>query len=167
MSGSAGPVCLWSACAGCTPAVRAGDPTAARRWVEQAMADPHAAQRLRHVAADLPEAAQPLRHDAAALVGALAAALVSGTIRACGAARPVTLYKPGELPQAAPAAAPPPAAARRAAAAAAAASPGAAEGTFDAALDTAAMVEALQQAARDGVPFCEECERERQQAEAA
>jgi hypothetical protein len=165
MSGMAGPACVWSACAGCTPALRAGDASAARRWVEQAMADPHTALRLRLAAAELPEAAQPLRHDGAALAAVLSAAIFSGALRVCGVAQPVKLYKPGKLPRAAPAAAPPPAAAPRRAAPAAAPSPP--EGTFGAELDVAAMVQALQQAARDGVPFCEECEKARRQAQAA
>lgn len=59
----------------------------------------------------------------------------------------------------APPAPPPPAPApapRRAAPAAPAAAPAA---TFAPALDVAAMVAVLRQAARDGVPFCEECAR--------
>ena len=63
------------------------------------------------------------------------------------------------LPTAAPPTAappPPPAAAPRAAAAAPAS---VAETTFGPQLDVAAMVAVLQQAAQDGVPFCEECAR--------
>lgn len=67
-------------------------------------------------------------------------------------------------PPVAEAAAPPaPAAAPRAAPAATPPAP-AAETTFGADVDVAAQVAALVQAAQDGVPFCEECERARQAA---
>lgn len=68
--------------------------------------------------------------------------------------RPLALATPAPAPAAA-APAPGPAAAARRAAPAAAPAPG----TFEAELDVAAMVAVLQQAARDGVPFCEECAR--------
>ena len=73
--------------------------------------------------------------------------------------RPLALTPPAPAP-AAPAPAPSPAAAARRAAPAAAPAPG----TFDAELDVAAMVAVLQQAARDGAPFCEECARAAQEA---
>jgi hypothetical protein len=73
-------------------------------------------------------------------------------------AAPVAMMRLVAPPAPAPAPAPPaPSPAPRAAAPAAPAP--AAEGTFGAALDVAAMVAVLQQAARDGVPFCEECAR--------
>ena len=70
------------------------------------------------------------------------------------------LYRlaPVLAPGAAPASAPAPAPSPRATAAAAS-SFTATETTFSAALDTAAMVAVLLQAAQDGVPFCEECAR--------
>ncbi len=75
-----------------------------------------------------------------------------------GSATPVALMRLVAPPAPAPAPAPPaPSPAPRAAAPAPA--PAAAEGTFGTALDVAAMVAVLQQAARDGVPFCEECAR--------
>lgn len=75
-------------------------------------------------------------------------------------AAPVTLMRLVAPPAPAPApAAPAPSPAPRAAAPAAAPAPPAADGTFGTSLDVAAMVAVLQQAARDGVPFCEECAR--------
>ncbi|WP_205702693.1 hypothetical protein [Rubrivivax rivuli] len=69
--------------------------------------------------------------------------------------------QPAPAPAASPPApAPSPAAASRVAAPAAAP----AAGTFELDVDVAAMVAVLQQAARDGVPFCEECVRAAQEA---
>jgi hypothetical protein len=73
--------------------------------------------------------------------------------------RPLALTQPAPAP-APTAPAPSPAAAARRAAPAAAPAPG----TFETELDVAAMVAVLQQAARDGVPFCEECARAAQEA---
>lgn len=84
-----------------------------------------------------------------------------------GAAR----LKMRRLVMVAPAPAPAPASAAPAPGPAAAArqaspAPAAAAGTFEVELDVAAMVAVLQQAARDGVPFCEECARAAAAAEA-
>jgi pyruvate/2-oxoglutarate dehydrogenase complex dihydrolipoamide acyltransferase (E2) component len=73
--------------------------------------------------------------------------------------RPLALTPPAPAPAAAAPAPSPASAAGRAAPAAAPAA-----GTFGADLDVAAMVAVLQQAARDGVPFCEECARAAQEA---
>ena len=99
----------------------------------------------------------------------LAAAQAQGRL-ATHAPPAARLYRlaPVPAPGAAPAPAPAPASSPRAAPASASSS-AAAETTFSAALDTAAMVAVLQQAAQDGVPFCEECARAaaaRQQAAA-
>jgi hypothetical protein len=64
----------------------------------------------------------------------------------------------------APAAAAAPTAPRAAAVAAPAVPDTSADTAFSANIDIAAMVQALRSAARDGVPFCEECERARQRA---
>lgn len=73
--------------------------------------------------------------------------------------RPLAITTPAPAPAASAPAPSPAAAARRAAPAAAPAA-----GTFEVDLDVAAMVAVLQQAARDGVPFCEECARAAQEA---
>jgi hypothetical protein len=73
--------------------------------------------------------------------------------------RPLALTPPAPAP-APTSPAPSPATAARRAAPAAAPAPG----TFETDLDVAAMVAVLQQAARDGVPFCEECARAAQEA---
>ncbi|KPF49547.1 hypothetical protein IP87_18170 [beta proteobacterium AAP121] len=73
--------------------------------------------------------------------------------------KPLALTRLAPAPAATPPAPSPAAAARRAAPAAAPA-----PGTFEIELDVAAMVAVLQQAARDGVPFCEECARAAQEA---
>lgn len=64
-----------------------------------------------------------------------------------------------------PAPPPPPAAAPRAAPATAAPAP-ASDSTFGSDLDVAAQVAVLVAAAQSGIPFCEECERARQEATA-
>ncbi len=75
--------------------------------------------------------------------------------------RRLALATPAPAP-AAPAPAASPAASSRRAAPPAAPAPG----TFEVELDVAAMVAVLQQAAREGVPFCEECARAAAGAEA-
>jgi hypothetical protein len=71
------------------------------------------------------------------------------------------------VPLLAPAPPPPAPASSPRPAAAPAAAPPAAETTFGSDLDVAAMVAVLQQAAQDGVPFCEECEKAKRAATAA
>ncbi len=86
------------------------------------------------------------------VVAVVAQALADGRLHTSSEAP--RLLPLGAAPPAAPAAAPPPrAASPRPAAAAPPPVVAAPE------LDVAAMVAVLQQAARDGVPFCEECER--------
>lgn len=90
-------------------------------------------------------------HEVVALVRQ---ALADGRLTRTGAVPRLLPLAPAPAPPAPP----PPAAAasRRSAPAAPSAGPST---TFTPLLDIAAMVAALRQAARDGVPFCEECER--------
>jgi hypothetical protein len=78
------------------------------------------------------------------------------------------LYRLAPAAAAAPAAPAPPAAPPRSSSAAAAAPPTApSTSALSPDLDVAAMVRVLTEAARDGVPFCEECERARRARAAA
>lgn len=97
-------------------------------------------------------------HEVAA---ALTPHVVSGRVLLSGDPAPMRLLAMGSKPVAAPA--PAPAAARRATV------PTAPEPLVAAAveLDVAAMVQTLIDAARDGVPFCEECARAAAAAAAA
>jgi len=137
------------------PALDAGDWVAARRWAEAAVHDELQCGRLRALMHELAPGVELLRASDHQLADLLASALVSGRIRwdTRGARRPLLALAP---PPGAPAAAPPPpASASRSAPAAA--PPPAPDSTFDDELDAAAMAAVLQQAAQDGVPFCEEC----------
>jgi hypothetical protein len=98
---------------------------------------------------------------------------VLAAVQRSAAAAPAAAPPMFRLVLASPAAPPAPAAAAaptapRAAAPAAPTQPDvAADTAFSVDIDVAAMVQALHAAARDGVPFCEECERARQAAAAA
>jgi hypothetical protein len=92
--------------------------------------------------------------DEHAVLSLVRAARAAHRLRPSGDDRPPLLplvAAPVAAPAPAPSAAPP---ARRAAVAA---PPPAPDATFGSDLDVAAMVAVLTQAARDGVPFCEEC----------
>ena len=145
-------VCRRGQCGGCTQALRSGSVLAAQRWLGRAQHDDARLAALRRVAQGL-GGMGPVRELAdAAVLEALAAELADGRLLACGAAVPRRLYALRGVPPAAP---PPPAPRRRATAAPVL------EPEAEAEIDVAAMVQALVDAARDGVPFCEECERER------
>jgi hypothetical protein len=123
--------------------------------------------RLRQALAAQPEGHAPVHlddHQVLALLGPQAAPPADD---AAGLLR----YRLAIAPAAAGAPPPPASSGSAAGRAAAAAPPPAAVvvGALSASLDVAAMVQTLRDAARDGVPFCEECERARQQraAEAA
>lgn len=136
------------------------DSEAARREVEAHLGPDTGHTRLRLALAELglDDALSRLdEHQVAALV---TPALVSDRLRLGGPAQAPTLLAQGTKPQAA-APAPAPAAARAPAAAPAPAPAAAPE------LDVAAMVQVLLDAARDGVPFCEECARAAAAASAA
>ncbi len=133
-------------------------PVAASAGDEVAMAA------LRVSALSLADGSDWSRCDDHEVVAQVAVAVARGRLRGGQVAVAAKLFRlaPVLAPQAAPAPALAPS--PRAAPAAVAA---AAETTFNSLLDTAAMVAALRQAAQDGVPFCEECERARLAREAA
>ena len=153
-------LCSWSQCTGCDSLVRAGDSTAARQWIGRFIGDEAKMARLRlQVIATGAEAA-PLMLDDHALADRIEAGISSGSMRVCGAASALKLH--GLVLVKAPAAAPSrsssaPTAAPTAPRAAPVAPPPPVETTFGSDLDVAAQVAVLVQAARDGVPFCEEC----------
>ena len=149
-------LCTWSQCSGCESPVRPGDGTAARQWVGRFIGNEVVMSRLRQLAQSSGADESPLMSDNQALADRIAASIMSGSIRVCGPAKAVTLY--GLTTLKAPAAAPaPPAAAPTAPRSAPVAPPPPVETTFGSELDVAAMVAVLRAAAKEGVPFCEEC----------
>jgi len=131
------------------------DPGAAQQWLARCLGDDAAMARLRGTARSLADGVDLSRVDEHAVTEQLAHALAEGRLRAGSGATP-KLRRLVLAPALVAPAPPPPAASPRAAPAA---PPPAIETTFDAGLDVAAMVAVLVQAAREGVPFCEECER--------
>ncbi len=151
-------LCSWSQCAGCISPLRLGDPVSARQWLGRHIGDDAAMARLRLLAGSAGVEATPLILDDQALADQLAARIATGAIRVCGARQAPKLYGVTSTPVAA-AAAPAPSSATPAPAPAAKAAPAPAETTFGSGMDPAAMAATLREAARDGVPFCEECAR--------
>ena len=135
------------------------DPRGAREWLALSMGDDAALARLRMTALALADGTDLSRIDDHRLLDHLAAAAAAGRLRIAGAAPKLLRLVPAPAPAPAPAA--PPASAARVAPVAA---PAAAETTFGSDLDVAAMVAVLVQAAQDGTPFCEECERQASEA---
>ncbi len=155
-------LCPWSQCAGCISPVRPGDPVSARQWLGRYIGDDAAMARLRLLAGNADAEATPLSLDDQALADQLAARIASGAIRVCGARQAPALYAVSSTPAAAAAPAAPspsPSSTAPAAAAPATPAPAAADTTFGSSMDPAAMAATLREAARDGVPFCEECAR--------
>jgi len=135
--------------------VRPGDPVSARQWLAAAVGDDAQTGALRGRAAGLADGVDWSRLDEHQTLDHLVAALTQGRLLAGTAARPQMLSL---VPALAPAPPPPPPAAP-ALRAAPAAPARAVETTFGSDLDVAAMVAVLQQAAQDGLAFCEECAR--------
>jgi hypothetical protein len=137
-----------------------GDLSSARLWLARMIGDDAALASLRLKVLTLADGTALSQLDDQALIDHLAAAVAEGRLRIGGVRPELRRLVVGPAP--APATRAPPAApVRRAAAAAPAA---AVDTTFDSELDTAAMAAVLAQAARDGVPFCEECARAAAQA---
>ncbi len=135
----------------------ARDPGAAQQWLARCVGDDAAMARLRAAGQALAEGADLSRADEHAVIEQLAHALADSRLRAGFGAAP----KLRRLVLASSAAAPPPAAGPRAARVA---PPPAVATTFEPDLDVAATVAVLEQAARDGTPLCEECQKEAEEA---
>ena len=131
-------------------------PESATPSVAAAAGDDAAMAALRVGALSLSDGSDWSRCDDHEVVAQVAAAQARGRMRGGQAPAPAKLFRLALAPAPAAAAAPAPAPSPRAAPAATAA---AIETTFSPALDVAAMVAALLQAAQDGTPFCEECAR--------
>ena len=136
----------------------ARDPGAAQLWLARCLDDDAAMARLRGAARSLADGVDLSRVDEHAVTYQLAHALAEGRLRA----GPGTAPKLRRLVLEPVAAAPPTAAASPRAARVA--PPSVAETTFNPNLDVAAMVAVLEQAARDGTPLCEECQKEDEEA---
>lgn len=128
-----------------------GDRSDAKQRLAASIGDDAALARLRRTTLSLADGADLSRLDDHALLDDLAAAVAEGRLRAAGPRPRLLPFVPEAAPAPAPAA---PARARRSA-------PATPDVPPEADLDVAAMVAVLVQAARDGVPFCEECERAR------
>ena len=154
----------WFRLSGSDTGIGRRDPVEARQWLDLQLIDDADAGRLRWYAAGLHDGTDWWRLDDAQVKEQLAAALDEGRLRT-GLGEKVVL-RPLDQLQPVPLPAPPaPASSPRAAPAPAPAAP--IETTFTPNLDIAAQVAVLVQAAQDGVPFCEECERtKRERAEA-
>lgn len=140
--------------AGTGPAlVSPGDLADAKQALAASIGDDAALSRLRLKALSLADGSELSRLDEHAFLDHFAAAVAEGRLRAAGP-RPSLLPF---VPAAAPARAPAPATPARARPSA----PAAPDASPEVDLDVAAMIAVLTQAARDGVPFCEECERAR------
>ena len=147
--------------------MRGGDPVAAKQWLAPCVGDDAAMGALRTLALSLGDGTDWSRADDHHLLDHLSAAVVHGRLHA-GPAAPPRLRRMVTAAAPAPAPPPPPASSARAAASESAPPP-VVETTFGSDVDVAAMVAVLQQAAQDGVPFCEECAKaaaQRQSAEA-
>ena len=131
------------------------DDVSTRQWLERRASDDVGRGALRSAALGLADGTELSRLDDAQLNDQLFAAMMAGRLRPA-AETPVVLRQLTQTAQ--PAAAPrhTPATSRPRAPTAATSAP-AAESTFEPNLDVAAQVAVLQQAAQDGVPFCEEC----------
>ena len=154
----------WFRLAGSDTGTGRRDPVEAQQWLDRQVLDDADAARLRWYAAGLHDGTDWWRLDDAQLKEQLAAALDQGRLRT-GQGEKVRLRPLDQLQPVPQPAAAAPAASPRAAPAPAPAAP--VETTFAPNLDVAAQVAVLVQAAQDGVPFCEECERaKRERAEA-
>ncbi len=131
------------------------DETSSRQWLDRQRVDDVGRSALRCTALGLTDGTELSRLDDAQLNDYLFAALMAGRLRPAAEA-PVVLRQLTQTAQ--PAAAPrlTPAASSPRAPTAETSTP-AAESTFEPNLDAGAQIAVLKQAARDGVPFCEEC----------
>ncbi len=145
-------------------ALRPGDPLAARQWAAAHIGDDAAMGGLRTMALLLADSTDWSRHDDHAVADQIAAACASGHLVVLPRWGRPTMYR--LIPALAPAPPPAPPAPAPTPRAAPATPPPPVETTFSPDLDVAAMVAVLQQAAQDGVPFCEECDKARRAAEA-
>ncbi len=154
----------WFKDGGTDAGVGRGDPVEARQWLDRQVIDDVDASQLRLYALGQRDGTDWSRLDDTQVKEQLAAALDSGRLRT-GVGAQVDLRGLGQvLPPAPPPRAPAPASSPRPAPVA---PPPPVETTFALDVDVAAQVAVLVQAAQDGVPFCEECERaKRQRAEA-
>jgi hypothetical protein len=146
---------LWHEAGVGQPVVAPGDVDSARHRLERSTGDPAALDRLRLTALALADGTDLSRLDDHQLVDHLAAAVAHGRLRMAGVAPKLLRLVPADAPAPIRASAP----ARAPRAAPAPVPPAATDATFDTDLDAAAMVMVLQQAALDGVPFCEQCAR--------
>lgn len=144
----------WHSDGGADDGIGRLDPVQARQWLDRQVIDDADACQLRNYALGLNDGTDWSRLDNAQVKRQVAIALENGRLRT-GAGAPVLLRPLGRVSvPAAAVAAPAPAPSPRAAPVA---PPPPVETTFGSDLDVAAQVAVLVQAARDGVPFCEEC----------
>ena len=146
----------WHDAGGADGSVGRGDPVQWRQWLDRQLIDDSDASEARGYALGLSDGTELSRLDGAQLKDHLAAAMMAGRLDAA-LGTPVVLRVLTQTARPAAAASPSAPAASSPRAASAAAPAPAAETTFGPDLDVVAQVAVLVQAARDGVPFCEEC----------
>jgi hypothetical protein len=154
-------VCRWDRCSGCKKPsrfVHRDDPEA---WLRGFKSDPGAMRQLRAIAYAHVERVTVARASDDQVCVQLARLFAIGRLRVCGSALetlPQTATQQEvRLPPAKPMA--PATAPRRVREPTAAVPPVIESPTFAASLDVLAQAQALRDAAKSGVPFCEECDR--------
>lgn len=148
-------LCPWHEAGAADGGMVRGGRVEARQWLERQLMDDADAALARGYALGLADGTDLSRLDRAQVNDQLSAALLEGRLHS-DLGTPVVLRP---LTQTAwPAAAAPPPPARAGSSPRATSAPGpAAETTFGPDMDVAAQVAVLVQAAKDGMPFCEEC----------
>lgn len=158
--------CRWNECRGCDQPLQFFAHDEAVRWLQGLAADPGALVDIRQALANCGDNPALWRTNSQSAIDQLATLLVAGRVRVCGEPVKTTApqaRRPASASTAGPSTAIPIGAAIRSSPKPAAPSLPVEEAP-PAELDVAAMVETLQAAARDGVPFCEECARAQQRA---
>ncbi len=153
--GTVHAVCRWQDCRGCEPH-RFPDLSEAERWLRGFVRDSTAMSGLRRIATACDDGVAAAIADDEDLCRRLACQFVTGHLRVCG----VTMEKPRVLVTAGPPPAveeaprpvPRPKPAPRVA-------PEVEPSTFPESFDAVAAAAVLRQAAQNGTPFCEECEK--------
>ena len=155
-----GDFCTWHECKGCQPKFSLGEHEAARDWLRGFLVDDAHAVTLRRLAHLAGGDVGLTQHSTQGVIEQLAGLIACGQLRVCGKDQAVHLIQTstGTAPPGPP---PPPPAARGASAPVVAPPP--APSTLPAQVDAAAMAKTLVAAAAEGAPFCEICEKKKQQ----
>jgi hypothetical protein len=163
-------LCSWHSCRGCKYPRRFVAHDEAVRWLQAQVGDSWTFIDLRRVLADHGDDHALCRENEQRAIDRMAALLVSGRLLVCGEQGAESVRVPEKRLKSSKSALEPLTAAPIRAVIPQSPRPTVPLPEIEPPpieLDVAAMVETLRTAARDGVPFCEECEKARQQAVAA